>query len=112
MPFKNKEDHNAYHRAYKKSHRAYHNRLSQGEHARRPWIKSEQRASMKPSVKIARCKKLCQRIYKEVRLLNNAAGWYKWNVDHIVPLSLGGVHHEHNLQILTGKANRTKGDKL
>lgn len=33
-------------------------------------------------------------------------------VDHIQPLSKGGMHHQNNLQILTRFENRSKGDKL
>jgi len=33
-------------------------------------------------------------------------------VDHIVPIAKGGVHHHKNLQILTREENRKKGNKL
>lgn len=33
-------------------------------------------------------------------------------VDHIVPISKGGPHHQDNLQYLTRQANRRKGNKL
>lgn len=32
-------------------------------------------------------------------------------VDHIVPLSLGGWHHEDNLQYLTTEQNRSKSNR-
>lgn len=32
-------------------------------------------------------------------------------VDHIIPLSLGGLHHEDNLQYLTIEENRKKGNR-
>ena len=34
-----------------------------------------------------------------------------WHVDHIKPLSKGGLHHPDNLQILAKKLNREKRDK-
>lgn len=34
-----------------------------------------------------------------------------WDVDHIIPLSKGGLHHEDNLQILLGALNRKKSNK-
>lgn len=40
--------------------------------------------------------------------LNCPAGY---EVDHIVPLSLGGLHHEDNLQYLTIEENRRKGNR-
>ncbi len=30
-------------------------------------------------------------------------------VDHIIPISKGGLHHQDNLQILTQQENRKKG---
>lgn len=33
-------------------------------------------------------------------------------VDHIVPISKGGLHHQDNLQHLTRRANRQKGNKM
>jgi 5-methylcytosine-specific restriction endonuclease McrA len=35
-----------------------------------------------------------------------------YEVDHIVPLSKGGKHHEDNLQYLTIKDNRSKNNRL
>lgn len=33
------------------------------------------------------------------------------NVDHIIPLSIGGAHHQDNLQIITASENFRKGDR-
>ena len=35
-----------------------------------------------------------------------------YEVDHIMPLSKGGLHHEDNLQYLTIRENRSKGNKM
>ena len=35
-----------------------------------------------------------------------------YEVDHIIPLSRGGLHHENNLQRLPKKENGSKGDKI
>ena len=48
------------------------------------------------------CKQMCDRI--------GISGFYQ--VDHIIPLSKKGLHHENNLQILTKKQNLTKKNKI
>lgn len=38
----------------------------------------------------------------------------QWEVDHIVPINgktVSGLHVEHNLQVITREANRTKGNR-
>lgn len=35
-----------------------------------------------------------------------------YEVDHIIPINKGGLHHENNLQYLTIKENRSKKDRL
>lgn len=35
-----------------------------------------------------------------------------YDVDHITPISKGGLHHQDNLQYLTIHENRSKGDRL
>lgn len=52
-----------------------------------------------------------EKIYLKARNLTVETG-IKHEVDHIVPISKGGKHHENNLQILTQYDNRSKGNKL
>jgi 5-methylcytosine-specific restriction endonuclease McrA len=49
-------------------------------------------------------------IYAECRRLSEETG-IPHEVDHIVPISLGGIHHETNLQIITRTENRMKGNR-
>jgi len=35
-----------------------------------------------------------------------------YEIDHIIPLSKGGLHHQDNLQYLTRSENASKGNKL
>lgn len=42
--------------------------------------------------------------------LNKSCEKPMWHVDHIKPLSKGGLHHEDNLQILTAAINLQKSD--
>jgi len=49
-------------------------------------------------------------LYKEARELEKSTG-IKYHVDHIIPLSKGGLHHEDNLQVITATENLRKGAK-
>lgn len=52
-----------------------------------------------------------QEIYKKAKDLTKLTGTAH-HVDHIIPLSRGGLHHPDNLQILTARENILKGNKL
>ena len=52
---------------------------------------------------------LCVPFYAEARRLSNETG-IMHHVDHIVPLSKGGLHCQTNLQVLTARENIQKGD--
>ena len=53
-----------------------------------------------------------QQIYNECARLNESAGYTKYHVDHIIPVSKGGLHHPSNLRVMDGIENRKKGAKL
>jgi len=53
-----------------------------------------------------------QEIYTICAFMNSNSINIKWHVDHIMPLSKGGIHHSDNLQILEAGANLRKGAKL
>jgi hypothetical protein len=79
--------------AYHKRKRAIANEAWQRYHAK-------QKAQTPPDADL----KLIQKIYEEC-----PAGY---EVDHIVPVSKGGLHHQDNLQYLPMSQNRRKGNKL
>jgi len=79
--------------AWYKRHRAVQNEAWQRYHAR-------QKAQTPPDADL----KLMQKIYE------NCPEGYE--VDHIIPISKGGLHHQDNLQYLTKEQNRSKSDKL
>ena len=51
-------------------------------------------------------------VYKEMKRLNKEAGFVKYHVDHIYPISRGGKHHPDNLQIILATENLKKGAQL
>lgn len=52
-----------------------------------------------------------RKIYKECHDISESTGVLH-HVDHIFPVSKGGLHHPSNLQILTAKENLSKGAKI
>jgi 5-methylcytosine-specific restriction endonuclease McrA len=50
-------------------------------------------------------------IYAECRKISKETG-IPHEVDHIIPIAKGGLHHQDNLQIITQKENRSKGASL
>jgi 5-methylcytosine-specific restriction endonuclease McrA len=50
-------------------------------------------------------------IYRRCRDKSTRTG-VQHDVDHIIPLSAGGWHHELNLQILPSSLNKSKGDSV
>jgi len=49
--------------------------------------------------------------YKEAELLTKETGIIH-HVDHIIPVSKGGLHHQDNLQVITKIENLKKGNKI
>jgi len=49
--------------------------------------------------------------YKQAQQLTKETN-IKYHVDHIIPLSKGGLHHENNLQIITATQNLRKSNKI
>lgn len=52
-----------------------------------------------------------KQIYEECHRISKETG-IPHEVDHIIPIAKGGLHHQDNLQILTMSENRKKGDLL
>lgn len=50
-------------------------------------------------------------IYCEAKIISKETG-IPHEVDHIIPISKGGKHHEDNLQIITMSENRKKRNKI
>jgi 5-methylcytosine-specific restriction endonuclease McrA len=56
-------------------------------------------------------KNAIQEFYIKAKELTVATG-IKHEVDHIMPISKGGLHHQNNLQVLPWIENRKKGNKI
>lgn len=56
-------------------------------------------------------RKLILKFYEEAERLSKETG-IKYSVDHIIPISKGGLHHQDNLQVITLSENCRKGNKL
>lgn len=54
---------------------------------------------------------IIKNIYLECRRISQETG-IPHEVDHIVPIAEGGLHHQDNLQIITMCENRKKGSKI
>lgn len=54
---------------------------------------------------------LIQEIYRKCKEISDTTG-IPHEVDHIIPIAKGGLHHQDNLQIITKTENRMKGAKL
>lgn len=50
-------------------------------------------------------------MYRECKKLEIETG-YKWSVDHIYPLDLGGPHWHLNMQVIPASTNSRKGNNL
>ena len=55
---------------------------------------------------------LIQHVYDQRDMLNQAAGFIQYHVDHIIPLAKGGQHHPDNLQVISASENVRKGTKV
>ena len=51
-------------------------------------------------------------LYNAKNLLNLKAGFIKFHVDHIIPISKGGLHKPSNLRIISAHHNQVKGSKI
>ena len=53
---------------------------------------------------------LIKKLYKQRAEMSEKHG-EKYHVDHIIPLSIGGAHHQDNMRIITAKENMEKRNK-
>jgi 5-methylcytosine-specific restriction endonuclease McrA len=72
---------------------------------------SKRRARVKNQLPIDADFDIIKNIYEECCRISIETG-IPHEVDHIVPIAKGGLHHQDNLQIITMVENRKKGSKI
>ena len=55
-------------------------------------------------------KELIKKLYEQRAEMSEKHG-EQYHVDHIIPLSIGGAHHQDNMRVITAKENLEKNDK-
>ena len=55
-------------------------------------------------------KELIKKLYEQRAEMSEKHG-EQYHVDHIIPLSIGGAHHQDNMRVITAKENLEKKDK-
>ena len=53
---------------------------------------------------------LIKNLYKQRKEMSEKHG-EEYHVDHIIPLSIGGAHHQDNMRVITAKENLEKNNK-
>lgn len=72
---------------------------------------AKRRARLKNQIPIDNDFEKIKNIYEECRKLSVETG-IPHEVDHIIPIAKGGMHHPDNLQIITMSENRRKGKNI
>lgn len=72
---------------------------------------AKRRASVKNQLPINADLDIIKSIYEECRRISVETG-VPHEVDHIIPIAKGGLHHQDNLQIITMTENRKKGSNI
>jgi len=68
------------------------------------------KARRKDAILPSTCKKAIADIWKEKCRITNSTG-IEHHVDHIIPLAIGGAHHQDNLRVITAAENLSKHTK-
>lgn len=85
-------------------------RIATGQHQALVQKRRCKLASQTPDLTAAESAKIAQ-FYRVARALTQRTG-LAHEVDHVIPISRGGLHHPSNLQILLQADNRSKGAKM
>ena len=95
----NKEERRSYAKAYLETHR-------EGRAA----ISAKRRAVKIQAILPTTDNELMKRLYEQRAVMTEKYG-EQYHVDHIIPLTIGGAHHQDNMRVITAKENMEKKDK-
>jgi len=95
----NKEKISAAKKAYRKAHMKEHCATQ-----------AKRRALKKQAILPTTDFELIKNIYKQREAATKEHG-EQYQVDHIIPLTIGGAHHQDNLRVITAKENVEKNNK-
>ena len=97
---KHKEKRATYNREYRERNHAY---FAESEGNRRAEINKSDSSNSRVD------RRLIKQIYICSRRLSKCTG-FGWHVDHVKPISLGGEHAPHNLQVVPQRWNQVKSN--
>ena len=95
----NKEKYCAIQKAYRQANKEKHN-----AHV------SKHRALKRQAILPTTDNELIRNLYKR-RVVMTKENGEQYHVDHIIPLSIGGAHHQDNIRIISAKENQEKSNK-
>ena len=76
----------------------------------RNFLEQKRRALKIPALLPTTDDGLIKKLYKQRAEMSKKRG-EEYHVDHIIPLSIGGAHHQDNMRVITAKENLEKRDK-
>ena len=106
----NKEKINAQCKAYNETHKEERKAYREANRDKANARSVKRRALKTRSILPTTDDELIKNLYKQRAVMTEEHG-EPHHVDHIIPLSIGGAHHQDNLRIITAKENMEKNDK-
>ena len=104
----NKEVRKAYGRAYREANKEKKKAYRKAHKEEHCAMQAKRRALKKQAILPTTDFELIKNIYKQREATTKEHG-EQYQVDHIIPLTIGGAHHQDNLRIITAKENNEKG---
>ena len=110
----NREEKGAYNKAYSETHKeeiSVQNKVYYETHKEESNARCVKRKALKiQAILPTTDDELMKNLYKLRKFMTEEYG-EQYHVDHIIPLSIGGAHHQDNMRVITAKENLEKKDK-